>query len=74
MLSYSARARCESSGTLPATHDAWQGAQLLRFVAPDLEDYDVYLCGPVAWMDSIRRDLSEAGVAGERIHSETFTL
>ena len=59
---------------LPARYDAWRGADLIRHLTPDLDAYDVYLCGPVAWMASARADLRAAGVATDRIHSEAFAL
>ena len=62
------------SAWLPATHAAWRGADLIRFLAPDLAEYDVFLCGPIPWMDAVRADLRAAGVAAARIHSEAFTV
>ncbi len=59
---------------LPATHAAWQGADVIRYLAPDLDAYDVFICGPVAWMDALRRDLRAAGVAPDRIHREAFSI
>jgi predicted ferric reductase len=59
---------------LPASHGAWRGPDLIRFVAPDLEEYDVYLCGPIPWMRSVEKDLRAAGVSAHRIHSEAFTV
>ena len=35
-------------------------------------DADYYLCGPVAFMAAMQDVLEALGVAGERIHSETF--
>ena len=35
-------------------------------------DADYYLCGPVAFMAAMQDGLEALGVAGERIHSETF--
>lgn len=58
---------------LPASHAAWNGADLLHHIAPDPGGYDVYVCGPDAWMRVLRRDLVTAGFAADRIHSESFT-
>ncbi|GAA1966823.1 ferredoxin reductase family protein [Microbacterium deminutum] len=67
--------RSHSGSTwLPATHSAWRGADLVRHLAPDLDAHDVFLCGPMPWMESVRKDLHAAGVAAERIHSEAFTV
>ena len=35
-------------------------------------DADVYLCGPVAFMQKQWRDLLEAGVPAQRLHREVF--
>ncbi|MFH8250191.1 ferric reductase-like transmembrane domain-containing protein [Microbacterium sp. B2969] len=59
---------------LPASHAAWAGPDLLRRLAPDLEDYDVFLCGPAPWMDAVKADLIGAGVPDRRIHSEAFAV
>ncbi len=64
----------EGSTWLPAAYSAWGGVQILRQVAPDLDAYDVYLCGPVPWMAALRRDLRRAGVPESRIHSESFSI
>lgn len=63
-----------ASTWLPATHSAWVGADLIRFLTPDLIEYDVFLCGPIPWMDSVRKDLLAAGVMPDRIRSEAFTI
>lgn len=61
------------SSWLSAGHGAWRGPDLIRYLAPDLDAYDVYVCGPVPWMASVIADLKRAGVAADRIHSEAFT-
>lgn len=63
-----------SSSWLSASHGAWRGPDLIRYLAPDIGAYDVYLCGPVPWMTSVVGDLKKAGVAADRIHSEAFTI
>ncbi|WP_187664276.1 MULTISPECIES: ferric reductase-like transmembrane domain-containing protein [unclassified Microbacterium] len=62
-----------NSPWLPATHTAWNGPDLLRYIAPDPDEYDVYLCGPDSWMRALREDLRGAGFTADRIHSESFT-
>ncbi len=76
LVHYTLHGRRAATGTswVPATHAQWDGAELLRRVAGDLAQYDVYLCGPVPWMQSIRRDLRTAGVSADRIHSEAFAV
>ena len=36
------------------------------------QDADVYLCGPVAFMQAQWRSLIEAGVPASRLHREVF--
>ncbi|WP_251438510.1 ferric reductase-like transmembrane domain-containing protein [Microbacterium sp. USTB-Y] len=76
LVHYTLHGRRAEEGTswVPATHAGWDGAQLLQRIAGDLSRYDVYLCGPIPWMQSIRRDLRTAGVPAERIHSEAFAV
>lgn len=63
-----------SSPWIPKTYEQWAGAQLIRHLAPDLANYDIYLCGPTRWMDSVRADLERLRVPGTRIHSEAFDI
>jgi len=44
----------------------------LKNVVPDLEDRDVFICGPVQWADAVEADALAAGVAPEAIHRERF--
>lgn len=59
---------------LPHSHAAWGGAAALRHLAPDLEDYDAFVCGPPEWMRAVVRDLALAGLPKDRIHTESFTI
>lgn len=63
-----------ASPWLSASHGEWRGPDLIRFLAPDLDAYDVYVCGPGRWMRAVTADLRAAGVARDRIHSESFTV
>ncbi len=63
-----------ASSWLPATYGAWRGADLIRYIAPDLETYDVFVCGPAPWMASVVADVRAAGVRNDRIHTESFTV
>jgi predicted ferric reductase len=49
------------------------GAASLAGLVPDVGDRDVYLCGPLPMMDSVRRALLVLGVPGTQIHSERFS-
>ncbi len=64
----------EGSTWLPAAHADWRGADLIRHLAPDLEDYDVFVCGPLPWMSAVRADLDAAGIRADRVHTEAFTI
>ncbi|MFD7308806.1 ferric reductase-like transmembrane domain-containing protein [Promicromonospora sp. NPDC059942] len=63
-----------SSPWLPGAYEAWQGPQLIAHLAPDLAEHDVYLCGPVPWMDAVHADLDRLGVPRSRVHSEAFAV
>ncbi len=62
------------SSWIPRKYESWSGAQLIRYLAPDLANYDIYLCGPAPWMASVRADLDRLGVPDEYIHSEDFEI
>ncbi|UQN16020.1 ferredoxin reductase family protein [Gulosibacter sp. ACHW.36C] len=59
---------------LPTGHENWDGAAAIRALAQGiaLDDADVFLCGPDPWVRALERDLARAGVARDRIHSESF--
>ena len=46
----------------------------LSRLVPDLEDRDVFVCGPPRFMDAARESLLRCGVSGRRIHTEQFTF
>ena len=60
--------------------DSWLGdvagtaddLQALRYWVPDIADRDVYVCGPAAWTDLVRRTLAAAGVPDNHLHLENF--
>jgi predicted ferric reductase len=60
--------------------DSWlgQGAgpaddlTLLLGWIPDIAGRDVYVCGPEAWTDSVRRTLQAAGLPAPQLHVENF--
>jgi predicted ferric reductase len=39
---------------------------------PDIAERDVYVCGPEAWADDVRRTLEAAGLPAEQFHDESF--
>jgi predicted ferric reductase len=44
----------------------------LLYWVPDLADRDVYVCGPEAWTEDVRRTTEAAGLPPDRCHVETF--
>ena len=49
------------------------GPDVLRRIAPDVAERDVYLCGPDSMMESARRSLSQLSVPDAQIHWERFS-
>ena len=49
-------------------------AEHLRELVPDAAERDVFLCGPPAMTDVIRRNLRAAGVPRSHVHLERFAL
>jgi predicted ferric reductase len=44
----------------------------LRYWVPDIAERDVYVCGPEAWAEDVRRTAESAGVPAEQFHAESF--
>ena len=58
-----------------APWDGFQGRlspELLRLVAPDIDDRDIYCCGPAPYMAAVRAMLDTAGFDRARYHEESF--
>ena len=47
-------------------------ARHLRGVVPDIAEREIYVCGPVGMIDTVRRSLHQLGVPGAHIHEERF--
>ena len=56
-----------------AGRDLLGPAHLLELV-PDITDRDVYLCGPPAMADHVRKNIRQARVPRRQVHSERFAL
>lgn len=54
-----------------SARDAERGVQL-RSVFPDLDESDLYVCGPTSWLDAVVADARAQGVPEHRIHAERF--
>ncbi len=48
------------------------GPASLASLVPDVDQRDVYMCGPLSMMDATRRSLQVLGVPAANIHSERF--
>jgi ferredoxin-NADP reductase len=44
----------------------------LTYWVPDLAERDVYVCGPEAWAEDVRRTTEAAGLPADRFHVESF--
>jgi predicted ferric reductase len=58
---------------LPQQHPYLRGGNALRQLLPQLLDYDVFVCGPDAWMDSVCAAVLMAGLPASQLHVERFT-
>ncbi|MFF3751086.1 ferric reductase-like transmembrane domain-containing protein [Streptomyces sp. NPDC002018] len=65
--------RDDTSWLPPSVSSATSDSELLALLAPDIDQSDVYLCGPPQWMDRVHDSAIEAGVPSARLHSEEFT-
>jgi predicted ferric reductase len=50
------------------------GPNNIAALVPDVEDRDVFICGPNGMTDAVMRSLSELGVPSNQIHAERFAL
>ncbi|WP_328611235.1 ferric reductase-like transmembrane domain-containing protein [Amycolatopsis sp. NBC_00345] len=57
---------------LPAGHAPVADEVVLRHLVPDLDEHEVYVCGPDGWLDTVTASLQRAGVPSARVHSERF--
>lgn len=53
-------------------HEYPMNARQLRQAAPAIARSDVFLCGPMAFIDTVTASARELGVPASRIHSELF--
>ena len=58
---------------LPAAASQWNDSDALRRLVPGLKSYDVFVCGPDAWMDAAAAAAVAAGVPPDQLHQERFT-
>jgi predicted ferric reductase len=64
----------------PRARDSWMSQRdaargvTLRSVFPDLDQSDLYVCGPQRWAEAIVADARAAGLPEHQIHLESFEL
>ena len=46
----------------------------IQTLVPDHKERDIYICGPVAMLEGLRKDLAKLGVPEEQVHYEKFSL
>lgn len=67
---------CETDGP----GEPWHGHRgrldlgMLRRIAPDFLDREVFGCGPPGYLRAVRQMLTEAGLPDERYHQESFDI
>lgn len=63
-----------------APGEAWHGyrgrvdAAALRGLVPDIGDREIFACGPVPYLESIRNIVAALGVPNHRYHEESFVF
>jgi ferredoxin-NADP reductase len=63
-----------------APREAWTGHRgrlalpMLRLIAPDLLEREIFTCGPAPYMEAVRAMLRETGFDMARYHEESFEL
>ncbi|MFC3452971.1 ferredoxin reductase family protein [Amycolatopsis speibonae] len=55
-------------------HGPVLGAHSLRLMVPDIEDRDVFVCGPPGMTSATLRSLRELRVPSSQVHAERFSL
>jgi ferredoxin-NADP reductase len=58
---------------LPRDHPYLRGGRALRQLIPKLREYDVFVCGPDVWMDSVCAAALAGGLPPAQLHVERFT-
>ncbi|WP_020667693.1 hybrid-cluster NAD(P)-dependent oxidoreductase [Amycolatopsis nigrescens] len=68
---------CERDGPPGERWGGYRGRltqDVLRQIAPDFLQREVFTCGPPGYMSAVRSMLTEAGLPAERYHQESFTF
>lgn len=64
--------RRSATSWLGANAGTVDDATALGHWVPDLAERDVYVCGPDAWADDVRRSALALGLPPDRFHVESF--
>ena len=64
--------RARPDSWLPREYADYSDIEAVHAIAPDVAGHHVYVCGPDAWTESVRYAMREAGVPGNRLHTERF--
>jgi ferredoxin-NADP reductase len=58
---------------LPESAADWSDADALRSLVPEIDEYDVFVCGPGRWMDAACAAALAAGLPPAQLHQERFS-
>ncbi|WP_321904313.1 hybrid-cluster NAD(P)-dependent oxidoreductase [Paraburkholderia tropica] len=67
---------CERVGARTDWHGVtgFLSLPLLKLIAPDFMEREIFCCGPAPYMQAVRNLLDEAGYAREHYHEESFSF
>jgi glycine betaine catabolism B len=67
---------CERVGARTDWHGVtgFLSLPLLKLIAPDFMEREIFCCGPAPYMQAVRNLLDEAGYGRERYHEESFSF
>ncbi len=71
-VTYLPGSRRSPDSWLSAFVGALDDVAALQHLVPDLAERDVFVCGPEAWTQSVRRAALAAGLPGDQFHIENF--
>ena len=57
---------------LPASDTNEPDFARVRAIAPNIEESDVFICGPAAWTHSVEKSLKQLGLEPNQVHAEEF--
>jgi ferredoxin-NADP reductase len=57
---------------LPRHYAGIADGNALRNLVPDINEHDVFICGPDAWTEAVIASARRAGVPAEHVHTERF--